>query len=101
MIPPSFLIPTRRIMYERICAGKTVIGHLPSRSRQKLTIKPAKTRIYARGGLTQDIFWAEQTEGGAEFKLERRQRRGASGAPIVEKHTERGQGALLGLDSAP
>ena len=32
---------------------------------------------------------------------ERRQRRGASGAPIVEKRTERGQGALLGLDTAP
>jgi hypothetical protein len=30
-------------------------------------------------------------------KLERRQRRGASGAPVVEKRTERGQGALLGL----
>ena len=30
--------------------------------------------------------------------MERRQRRGASGAPIVEKRTERGQGALLGLD---
>jgi hypothetical protein len=30
-------------------------------------------------------------------QVERRQRRGASGAPIVEKHTERGQGALLGL----
>ena len=29
---------------------------------------------------------------------ERRQRRGASGAPIVEKRTERGQGALLGLE---
>jgi hypothetical protein len=29
--------------------------------------------------------------------VERRQRRGASGAPIVEKRTERGQGALLGL----
>ena len=29
--------------------------------------------------------------------MERRQRRGASGAPIVEKRTERGQGALLGL----
>jgi hypothetical protein len=30
-------------------------------------------------------------------KEERRQRRGASGAPVVEKRTERGQGALLGL----
>ena len=30
-------------------------------------------------------------------ELERRQRRGASGAPVVEKRTERGQGALLGL----
>ena len=29
--------------------------------------------------------------------MERRQRRGAGGAPIVEKHTERGQRALLGL----
>src|SRR5688572_3654281 len=29
-------------------------------------------------------------------ELERRQRRGASGAPVVEKRTERGQGALLG-----
>jgi hypothetical protein len=35
----------------------------------------------------------------APGKVERRQRRGASGAPIVEKRTERGQGALLGLDS--
>ena len=32
-----------------------------------------------------------------EVEVERRQRRGASGAPIVEKRTERGQGALLGL----
>jgi len=32
-----------------------------------------------------------------EGEVERRQRRGASGAPIVEKCTERGQGALLGL----
>src|SRR3954469_23187700 len=37
----------------------------------------------------------------ARWGVERRQRRGASGAPIVEKHTERGQGVLLGLDSAP
>jgi len=29
--------------------------------------------------------------------MERRQRRGAGGAPVVEKRTERGQGALLGL----
>ena len=29
--------------------------------------------------------------------MERRQRRGAGGAPIVEKHTERGQRVLLGL----
>jgi len=35
------------------------------------------------------------------MREERRQRRGASGAPIVEKRTERGQGALLGLDTAP
>jgi hypothetical protein len=37
--------------------------------------------------------------GEAPGEVERRQRRGASGAPIVEKRTERGQGALLGLDS--
>ena len=34
-------------------------------------------------------------------ELERRQRRGASGAPVVEKRTERGQGALLGLVGSP
>ena len=81
-------------MDERICAGKIVIGPETRHQGDPMTINSAKTSIYARTSQARDIVSREAQREGEE----RRQRRGASGAPIVEKRTERGQGALLGLE---
>ena len=80
-------------MDERICASKIVSARESSDPGLRKAINPAKTSIYARARQAQDILELGREEMGEE----RRQRRGASGAPIVEKRTERGQGALLGL----